>query len=216
MKMKKNYHKMMMEKINTFKEKNIKPTLLLHVCCAPCSSAVLQSIKEYFDITIFFYNPNIQPQKEFLKRLEEEIVLLKKLNLNYKVISPEYDSKIFFEKIKGYENLGERSERCDRCFELRLEKSAKYAKENNFDFFTTTLTISPYKNADSLNQIGENLGEKYLVNFLNSDFKKNNGYKKSIELSKKYNLYRQHYCGCIFSKNEYLEKLRIRESIANN
>lgn len=198
--MKINYYNLMVEKIKSLE--NRKPKLLLHVCCAPCSSHVLLTLKDYFDISVYFYNPNIYPESEFSKRLDEEIKLLKNLNLNYSVFSPGYNSSEFYDKIKGYEHLGEKSERCNKCFELRLEKTAKYARENDYDFFTTTLTISPLKDAEILNTIGEKIGKKYGVEFLNSDFKKKDGYKYSILLSNKYNLYRQNYCGCIFSMNE--------------
>lgn len=183
-----------------------KPRLLLHSCCAPCSSHVLTVLCEYFDIEVFFYNPNIYPFEEYERRIEEQARLVSEMGLGYKVIRPNYDSNEFFNAVKGYEKLGEGSERCHKCFRLRLERACQYAKEHGFDFFTTTLTISPLKNAAVLNEIGEALAKEYDMPFLNSDFKKKEGYKHSIELSHQYNLYRQNYCGCVFSKRESIER----------
>ena len=183
--------------------------LLLHSCCAPCSSHVITSLTKYFNITILYYNPNIYPIEEYLKRKEEQIRLIKEINKvnQINIIDCDYDNEIYNEKIKGYETCKEKGARCNICFNLRLEKTAKMAKENKYDYFCTTLTVSPYKNSDLINQIGEKLSEKYKVKWLYSDFKKDNGYKNSIELSKKYNLYRQNYCGCIYSQ---------RKEISNN
>ncbi len=204
--MKKNYHKIMLQEINNnIKEKKI-PKLLLHSCCAPCSSYVLEFLAQYFQIEIFFFNPNIYPEEEYKKRLQEQIRLVEEMKLFYKVIETEHESSSFYECVKGYEKMGEGSERCFRCYLLRLERTCKYAKENGFDYFTTTLTISPLKNAEKINEIGMLLGDKYDIKFLNSDFKKNNGYKRSVELSKEYNLYRQNYCGCVFSKQKAGER----------
>lgn len=205
--MKNNYHKIMMDEISKIVNTGALPNLLLHSCCAPCSSYVLQFLSKYFNIEVFFFNPNIYPKQEYLKRLEEQIRLIKEMELPYKVIGTEYESSLFYEAVKGYENMGEGSERCDHCFELRLDKAAQYAKENGFDYFTTTLTISPLKNAERINKIGMEIGNKYNIKFLNSDFKKNDGYKCSVDLSKKYELYRQPYCGCIFSQQEYIKKM---------
>lgn len=200
--MKINYHKIMLDEINKITVENVMPKLLLHSCCAPCSSYVLELLSKRFNIEVFFFNPNIYPEEEYIKRLEEQIRLIKEMGLTYSVLGPEHQSHLFYDAVKGYENMGEGSERCDQCFRLRLDKAAQYAKLNGFDYFTTTLTISPMKNAEKLNSIGLELQNKYNIKFLSPDFKKNNGYKCSIELSKKYNLYRQNYCGCIFSKQE--------------
>lgn len=178
------------------------PTLLLHSCCAPCSSYVILYLSQYFKITVFFYNPNIMPDFEYKRRLEEQKRLLKMVTTKNPIdfIEGEYEPNVFLTEIKGLENEPEGSDRCFRCYRMRLEQTAKYAKEYNYDYFTTTLTVSPYKKADKINEIGKYLSEKYNVKYLFSDFKKRNGYKQSIELSKQYNLYRQDYCGCAFSK----------------
>lgn len=180
------------------------PTLLLHSCCAPCSSYTLEYLSQYFRITVFFYNPNIYPEEEFFKRVEEQKRLIAELPAQYpiSIIEGEYDPKEFYAVAKGLEKEPEGGLRCFECFRLRLEKSAILSKENGFDYFTTTLTISPLKNADKLNEIGEEMAAKYGVKFLPSDFKKRGGYQRSIQLSKEYHLYRQNYCGCIFSKRE--------------
>jgi len=177
---------------------NYKPTILLHSCCAPCSSYVITYLKEYFDITILYYNPNIEPYEEYLKRKEEQIRLCNILNV--KIMDCDYDNDIFHNVVLGLENEKEGGFRCFKCYELRLRKTAKLAK--NFDYFGTTLTVSPYKNSKKINEIGLELEKEYKVKYLVSDFKKKEGYKKSIELSKKYNLYRQNFCGCVYSKNE--------------
>lgn len=177
------------------------PSLLLHVCCAPCSSYVLTYLSNYFDITVLYYNPNISPYDEYLKRLNEEKKLIKELNNDHiHIMECDYDNVLFDEMALGLENVPEGGVRCYNCFRLRLEKTALLAKKFNFDYFTTTLTISPLKNSRVLNSIGGELGDKYGVKYLFSDFKKREGYKTSIVLSKKYNLYRQDYCGCIYSK----------------
>ncbi len=180
-----------------------KPTLLLHSCCAPCSSYVLEYLSSIFDITVLYYNPNIYPESEFYFRCEEQQKLIKKMGLEnvVKVVSCDYDSDEFYNAVKGLENCPEGKERCAKCFELRLKKSALYAKNNGFDYFTTTLTISPHKNAQLLNSIGGSIAQQAGVKYLFSDFKKKNGYKRSCELSAEYGLYRQDYCGCVFSKN---------------
>lgn len=179
------------------------PKLLIHSCCAPCSGYVLEYLSEYFSITILYYNPNIYPAEEFFKRLEEQKRLAREMKFKnpVSVIDMGYDPEEFFAAAKGYENEKEGGARCEKCFRLRLEKSAEIAKETGFDYFTTTLSISPLKNAEVLNQIGKELSEKYGIPYLFSDFKKKNGYKRSIELSKEYGLYRQNYCGCIYSQN---------------
>ena len=205
--MKQNYHLLMQKEIKYTKTLPQKPTLLLHACCAPCSSAVLEVLSEHFDITIFFYNPNISPKSEFDYRLDELYRLLGEMNLSQiKIVAPEYNENEFFEIAKGNESLPEGGARCKDCYRLRLEKTAEYAKRNGFDYFTTTLSVSPYKNAQALNEIGSELSEKYEVKYLLSDFKKNDGYKRSCQLSREFNLYRQNYCGCIFSKMQAEER----------
>ena len=196
-----NYQIVLDETLKSISSNNEKPKLLLHVCCAPCSSYVLEYLNNYFDITVFYYNPNISSFDEYNKRLEEEKRFVKEypFNSSIKAINGEYDNLRYEEEIKGLEDEKEGGARCFKCYRLRLEESAKYAKENDFDYFTTTLTISPYKNAKVLNEIGHELSEKYGVKYLYSDFKKKNGYKRSIELSHQYNLYRQDYCGCKYS-----------------
>src|SRR5574344_77138 len=177
--------------------------LLLHSCCAPCSSYVIEYLSNYFYITVLYYNPNIEPIEEYEKRKNEEIRFIKEFKAKYPVtmMDIDYDNNSYHEFIKGLENEPEGGARCSKCFVLRLEKTAIKAKENNFDYFGTTLTVSPYKNSQILNNIGKSLEEKYNIKYLYSDFKKREGYKRSIELSKEYNLYRQHYCGCLYSKN---------------
>ena len=178
-----------------------KPKLLLHSCCAPCSSYVITYLYDYFDITILYYNPNIYPYEEYKKRKDEQIRLISNFK-GVKIIDCDYDNDIYNEVIKGLENEPERGNRCTKCFYLRLDKTGEIAKKNNFEYFGTTLTVSPYKNAKLLNEIGEDISKKYDIKWLYSDFKKDDGYKKSIELSKKYDLYRQDYCGCIYSKRD--------------
>ena len=202
-----------MEKINYQKKldkiiENIKvvevPTLLIHSCCAPCSSYVLEYLSQYFKITIFYYNPNIYPKEEYLKRVEEQKMLISQLPTKNPVdfIEGRYDDTEFYNAIKGLEHIKEGGERCFACYRLRLEETAKLAKELGFDWFTTTLSISPYKNAPKLNEIATELSEIYQVKNLPADFKKKEGYKRSIQLSAQYNLYRQDYCGCVFSQQE--------------
>ena len=179
-----------------------KPSLLLHVCCGPCSSYVLEYLSNYFEITILFYNPNIYPKEEYIRRKEEMEEFVSKAYPNTKYIIMNYNEKEFYDAVRGYEHLGERSERCFKCYELRLKKTVEYAKENGYDYFTTSLSISPYKVSSKLNEIGSNLEKEYGINYLYSDFKKKNGYKRSIEISREYNMYRQEYCGCVYSKVE--------------
>ena len=203
-----NYQKEMEKIVAGFQGE--RKSLLLHSCCAPCSSAVLEKLQEIFDITVFFYNPNITEDVEYRKRVEEQKRLIgefsaKNSNHPIHIIEGEYDPSLFYAMAKGLEQCPEGGQRCFRCFELRLEKTAQVAKEGDYDFFTTTLTISPLKNAAKLNEIGEEMAQKYEVSFLPSDFKKKEGYKRSIELSKEYDLYRQNYCGCIYSKVESLK-----------
>ena len=180
------------------------PRLLLHSCCAPCSSSVLEYLSRYFDITLFYYNPNITPAEEYSKRVAElhRLVAEAEYPNPVEIIEGRYDSSEFFVIAKGLEDLPEGGERCYRCYRLRLEESAKAAVEGGFEYFTTTLSVSPYKNAAKLNAIGMEMAEKYGVKYLCSDFKKKNGYRRSIELSAQYGLYRQNYCGCIYSAQQ--------------
>ena len=171
-----------------------RKTLLLHSCCAPCSTAVVEKLNPYFDITIFYYNPNIFPREEYEKRRADQERLCKELTIGF--IEGSYNQEEFTVAIKGKEDMPEKSERCKECYQFRLEETAKLAKANNFDFFTTTLSVSPYKNAKWINEILKKLEDKYNTKCLPSDFKKDNGYLRSIELAKKHNLYRQGYCGC--------------------
>lgn len=178
------------------------PSLLLHSCCAPCSSHCIEYLSQYFNITVLYYNPNIYPEAEYIKRKNEQMRLIGEMKTKYpvKMLDCDFEGERFFEMAKGLENVREGGERCFKCYGIRLEKTANEAKKKGFDYFTTTLTISPLKNAEKINEIGSNLGVEYGVNWLPSDFKKKEGYKRSIELSKEYNLYRQNYCGCIFSQ----------------
>lgn len=178
------------------------PSLLLHTCCAPCSSYCIEYLSQYFNITVLYYNPNIYPSEEYIHRKNEQIRLIGEMKTKHPVsfIDCDFESEKFYETVKGLEECREGGERCFKCYRLRLEKSAQIAKENGFDYFTTSLTISPLKNAAKINEIGEELSEIYGVRFLPSDFKKKNGFKRSIELSREYNLYRQNYCGCVFSQ----------------
>ncbi len=211
-----NYQLKMEEIIEKNRQSGKIPKLLLQACCAPCSSAVLERIAEYFEITILYYNPNISDSLEYEKRLEEVHSLISQLETKYPVtvMSGRYDPKEFFDTVRGYEHLKEGSERCFRCYRLRLTETAKLAKAEGFDYFGTTLSISPYKNSQVLNEIGEELEGEYGIPYLYADFKKKNGYKRSIELSKQYGLYRQDYCGCIYSKKER-EKSRKKLEISN-
>lgn len=179
------------------------PSLLLHSCCAPCSSYTLEYLSQYFNITVFYYNPNISPSDEFYKRLDEQRRLIESLPSKNKIslIEGEYDYNDFVDIARGYEDVPEGGERCFRCYRMRLEKTAELAKEKGFDYFCTTLSISPLKNSQKINEIGFDIAEKYQVKWLPSDFKKCEGYKRSIELSREYNLYRQNFCGCIYSKD---------------
>ena len=181
---------------------NEKPSLLLHICCAPCSSYTLEYLNRYFNITVFFYNPNITEKEEYEKRREEEKRFLSEYPFMNQpaFIEGDFEPDVFLEMAKGLEEVPEGGIRCHQCYELRLKKTAELAKEKNFDYFCTSLSISPHKNADKLMEIGERLSRQYGVSYLPSDFKKKNGYKRSIELSKEYHLYRQNYCGCQFSK----------------
>lgn len=194
-----NYQKKLDEIIEGFKGE--RKTLLLHSCCGPCSSYVLEYLGKYFDITLLYYNPNIQPQEEYEKRLSEQKRLVKEAFPRVKVVTVPFETAEFFNAIKGLEHKGEGSERCYRCYEFRMRKTAELAC-GKYDYFTTTLSISPYKRADWINQLGACIEAEIGAKYLPADFKKKNGYKRSIELCKAYNIYRQEYCGCIFSLEE--------------
>lgn len=198
-----NYQLLLDKELENIVSSNKTPKLLLHSCCAPCSSYVIEYLSEYFEITIFYYNPNIYPYEEYMKRVEEQKEFIKKISTKNKInfIEGIYDNNRYNEIVKGLENEKEGSNRCFKCYRMRLEETIKMAKELNYDYFTTTLSISPYKNSNKLNEIGIELEQEYNVKYLYADFKKKNGYKRSIELSKIYNLYRQDYCGCIHSLN---------------
>ena len=191
------------DRIENLKKTGEVPALFLHSCCAPCSSYVFEYLSQYFDITDFFYNPNISPKEEYEKRVAEIKRLIESQPHQHEIkfMEGNYDPERFFEIAKGLEKVPEGGERCRRCFELRLRETAKKAKEQGIDLVTTTLTISPLKNADALNEIGERVCKEEGVTWLPSDFKKKGGYARSIELSREYDLYRQNYCGCVFSKN---------------
>lgn len=229
--MKRNYQKEMEREIEKQKRQERVPTLLLHSCCAPCSSYVLEYLSRYFEITVFYYNPNIYPSEEYWKRVEEQKNFIcrftenvrkrqdnadwhfgeKDLNIGQETanvfhpirfVEGSFEQDRFYELVKGFEDVPEGGARCFLCYEMRLRKTAEYAKRLDMDYFTTTLSISPLKNAEKLNEIGENLAEEYGLTYLCSDFKKKDGYKRSVELSKEYGMYRQDYCGCVFSKRE--------------
>ncbi|MBR2955184.1 MAG: epoxyqueuosine reductase QueH [Ruminococcus sp.] len=195
-----NYGRILDEKLAQLKASGEKPALLLHACCAPCSSHTLLFLCDYFRITLYFFNPNIAPESEYIYRKEELIRLVKELGLDVEIISEDYDSSPFYELAKGLEDLPERGERCRKCIGYRLRKTAETAKKLGCDYFTTTLTISPHKDCEFINQYGGQLAEEMGIAYLFSDFKKHDGYKHSIQLSKEYNLYRQDYCGCVYSR----------------
>lgn len=199
-----NYQKVM-EKIideTCIKEKRV-PKLLLHSCCGPCSTYCIQVLSEYFDVTVFYYNPNIYPPEEYRLRADEQNRFISEFPTKnpVKFVEGAYDTDRFYAMAKGLEKVEEGGERCFKCYELRLRESAEFAKNNGFDFFTTTLSISPLKNAEKLNEIGQRLSKEYEVSYLFSDFKKKEGYKISTQLSAEYGMYRQNYCGCVFSQN---------------
>ncbi len=210
-----NYQKELDKTLEMIREGDIVPSLLMHSCCAPCSSYCLEYLSQYFRITDFYYNPNIQPGEEYIKRVREQERFINEFNAKtadpasgdgikrYPIsfIEGEYDPEAWDLAVKGLEDEPEGGERCSVCFSVRLRETAKLAAEKGFDYFTTTLTLSPLKDAKRLNEIGEAAGEEFGVRFLNSDFKKRDGYKRSIELSKEYGLYRQNYCGCVYSRS---------------
>lgn len=206
--MKINYNLIMEETLKNLKD---KPKLLLHACCGVCSGSVLERLYPFFDITVLYYNPNIYPEEEYQKRLEVQKEIINKMNLKVALLEIGYHAKEFEEITKNLEKEKEGGIRCTKCFHLRLKKTAEIAKINGFDYFTTTLSVSPYKDSERLNKIGEVLEKEYNVKYLYSDFKKKEGYKRSNELAKKYNLYRQHYCGCKYSLEEANEYQRQKE-----
>ena len=199
-----NYQKKLDELIEKLQKENAKPTLLLHACCAPCSSYCLEYLSKTFDITVLFYNPNIESEMEYNKRVDELIRFIDECRsiegVNLEIL--DYDNSEFYNAVEGLEDEKEGGVRCFKCYELRLRKTAEYAKEHDFEYITTTLTISPHKNSDKINEIGVKVAEEYGLKYLLSDFKKNDGFKRSIELSKEYDLYRQSFCGCEFSKRD--------------
>lgn len=198
--MKENYQKILDETIAGLEERGEVPKLLLHSCCAPCSSYVLEYLSNYFYITVLYYNPNIYPEDEYYHRAAEQKRFIKEFPTKYPVtfVEGNFEPERFYETVKGYENIREGGERCFRCYELRLREAAEYAKKLNCDYFTTTLSISPMKNAAKLNEIGGMLAEEYGIPYLYSDFKKRDGYKRSTIISAEYGMYRQDYCGCVF------------------
>ena len=206
-----NYQRELEAVIKENEGKSRVPRLLLHSCCAPCSSYVLEYLSDYFEITVFYYNPNISPAEEYEKRAAEQQHLIRELPAKHPIhlVVGAYEPERFYAVSRGLEQVPEGGERCFRCFRLRLEEAAKMAAEGGFDYFATTLTISPLKNAQKLNEIGIRLAKEYGIAYLMSDFKKKNGYKRSVELSAEHHLYRQDYCGCVFSKRE----AKLRDSI---
>ena len=209
-----NYQKEMEKIIEKNEQEKKVQSLLLHSCCAPCSSYVLEYLSQHFLITVFYYNPNIYPDEEYKKRVIEQQEFIRKFPFvnPVKFIEGDFDKEKFYELTKGLEQVKEGGERCFLCYELRLKKTAELAKECGFDFFTTTLSISPLKNAEKLNEIGERLGVTYGIPYLVSDFKKKNGYKRSVEISKEYGMYRQYYCGCVFSKKQRDDEIAARSA----
>lgn len=194
-----NYQLILDKTIAEFTAEGKRPSLLLHSCCAPCSSYVLEYLTQYFDITIFYYNPNISPESEYRHRVAEQQRLISEMCPQVQFAEGRYEPERFYEMAKGLENEPERGKRCIKCYRMRLEESAAAAKERGSDYFTTTLSISPQKDSAVLNEIGRSVSEKYGIPYLYSDFKKRGGYKRSIELSAQYGLYRQNFCGCVFS-----------------
>lgn len=210
--MKQNYQKMLDDTIARVTQNNEVPTLLLHSCCAPCSSYCLEYLSDYFRITVFYYNPNIYPKEEYGLRVAEQRRLIEQLPAKYAIsfVEGRYDRERFYETVRGLEEEKEGKERCFRCYELRLRETAELAAQMGMDYFTTTLSVSPLKNAQKLNEIGERLAAETGISYLNSDFKKRNGYKRSVELSEQYGMYRQYYCGCVFSKRQRDEEIAAR------
>lgn len=206
-----NYQKELEKILERLRKEGRVPTLLIHSCCAPCSSYVLEYLSEYFRITVLYYNPNIYPESEYTKRILEQQNLIREMKFKHPVsfLAGRYEKEKFYSMAQGLEDVKEGGARCMKCYELRLREAARQAAAGGFDYFTTTLSISPMKNAQKLNEIGVRLGKEYGVEYLVSDFKKKNGYKRSIELSKEYDLYRQDYCGCEFSLRQREQQKRL-------
>ena len=209
-----NYHLKMLELIQANCDETRVPKLLIHSCCAPCSSYCLELLSEYFEITVFYYNPNIYPPEEYHMRAAEQERFVQKFPVKHKIsfVEGAYDTDKFYAMARGMEDLKEGQERCFASYEMRLREACEYAKANGFDFFTTTLSISPLKNAAKLNEIGGKLEQEYGIAYLYSDFKKQNGYKRSTEISNEYDMYRQYYCGCVFSKKQRDDEIAARKS----
>lgn len=199
-----NYQSVLDNTIKKITSENRVPTLIIHSCCAPCSSYVLEYLSKYFKITVLYYNPNIFPKEEYEYRINEQKRLIDTMNFvnSVEFMGSGYTPEDFYSAIKGSESEPEGGKRCELCFKVRLRYTADLAKKMKFDYFTTTLSISPLKNAEVLNKLGTEIGNEYGVEYLQSDFKKRNGYKRSVELSREYGLYRQDYCGCVYSKME--------------
>ncbi len=212
----KNYSKELESILSELETSGKTPSLLLHACCAPCSSYVLEYLSPYFSIFILYYNPNIAPESEYEKRKKELLRLISEISVKHPVtlLPCEYNGEAFTEIAKGMENIPEGGERCFKCFRLRLRRTAEEAKRRGFDYFTTTLSISPLKNAAALNRIGEEVGKEIGIRHLPADFKKKNGYKRSLELSREYSLYRQDYCGCVYSKLQREKEKERRNLLA--
>ena len=212
-----NYQKVLEQTIEEHQKKGEVPSLLLHSCCAPCSSYCLEYLSAYFEITVFYYNPNIYLEEEYRTRVAEQQRFILCLPARHPIsfLEGAYDTERFYTMTKGLEDCPEGGERCFRCYELRLREAAEAAKRYGMDYFTTTLSISPLKNAAKLNEIGASLEAEYGVRYLYSDFKKKNGYKRSVELSEQYGMYRQYYCGCVFSKNQRDREIAAKEQAAS-
>lgn len=211
-----NYQKLCEEEISKASAGERVPSVLLHSCCAPCSSYCIEYLSQYFHVTVFYYNPNIYPDSEYYHRVKEQQEFINRFPAKYPVgfIEGDFDTQEFYKAAKGLEQEPERGARCTECFKLRLGRTAEVASEKRFDYFTSTLTISPMKDAALLNQIGSEMGEVHGVKWLPSDFKKKNGYLRSCELSREYGIYRQDYCGCVFSYNErHKEKESFKEAL---
>ena len=208
-------YQIIMEKIIKENCTDRTPKLLLHSCCGPCSTFCIESLAKYFEVTVFYYNPNIFPEEEYHMRVNEQ----KRFIEEFPTVNPvhfvewKYDTENFYNMAKGLEKEKEGGKRCFKCYEMRLNESAKYAADNGFDFVTTTLSISPLKNSSKLNEIGERVSKEYGVSYLFSDFKKKDGYKKSTEISKEYGMYRQYYCGCVYSKKQRDEEIANKDKI---
>lgn len=201
---KRNYQQELDEIIEKLQKDGSRPSLLLHACCAPCSSYCVEYLSQYFDITLYYYNPNIESQEEFDKRFKEFEKIEERFNV--KVVEETYNAKEFYDSVRGYEDCKEGGDRCTICYRLRLQKSLEYAEKHHFDYFASTLSISPYKNAEKLNTIGEEISKGSSVLYLINDFKKKGGYLRSTVLSKEMDLYRQAYCGCVFSKRDAVKE----------